>query len=154
MKRPIVNSIAIVALAASLAACSEPSPTNATSTTIVEANGTEIVPVSEGDVSPEVDDAAANMAGVPDYAGRWTGVEGMYLVVTPKPAGGVALEMQWSLDDKGSFDGSITAEGIRFMRNGVAEVLAPTDGDATGLKYLAGKTDCLTVKSGEGYCRD
>ena len=30
----------------------------------------------------------------------------------------------------------------------------PTDGDATGLKYLAGKKDCLTVEPGEGYCRD
>ena len=51
-------------------------------------------------------------------------------------------------------DGSVTAEGLRFMRNGVAETAVPSDGDATGLKYLAGKQDCLTVKPGEGYCRD
>jgi hypothetical protein len=36
---------------------------------------------------------------------------------------------------------------------GRREARSVTNGDATGLKYLAGKTDCLTVKSGEGYCR-
>lgn len=89
-----------------------------------------------------------------DYLGRWTGVEGMYLVVASKPGGGVTLDMQWDLDHKGTFDGSVTAEGLRFMRNGVAETAVRTDGNATGLKYLAGKKDCLTVKQGEGYCRD
>lgn len=88
------------------------------------------------------------------YLGRWTGVEGMYLVVASKPGGGVTLDMQWDLDHKGKFDGSVTAEGLRFMRDGVAETAVRTDGDATGLKYLAGKKDCLTVKQGEGYCRD
>ena len=89
-----------------------------------------------------------------DYLGRWTGVEGMYLVVASKPGGGVTLDMQWDLDNKGTFDGSVTAEGLRFMRNGVAESAVHTNGDATGLKYLAGKQDCLTVKAGEGYCKD
>ena len=89
-----------------------------------------------------------------DYLGRWTGVEGMYLVVASKPGGGVALEMKWDLDHTGTFDGSVTAEGLRFMRDGVAETAVRTDGDATGLKYLAGRKDCLTVKPGEGYCRD
>jgi hypothetical protein len=89
-----------------------------------------------------------------DYLGRWTGVEGMYLVVASRPGGGVSLEMQWDLDRKGTFDGSVTAEGLRFVREGVAETAVHSNGDATGLKYLAGKQDCLTVKPGEGYCRD
>ena len=88
------------------------------------------------------------------YLGRWVGVEGKYLEVAATPAGGVTLEMQWDLDNKASFDGSVTAEGLRFMRNGEAQTAVHTDGDATGLKYLAGKRDCLTVKPGEGYCRD
>jgi len=89
-----------------------------------------------------------------DYLGRWTGVEGMVLTVASNPAGGVTLDMQWDLDHTGRFDGSVTAEGLRFMRDGVAETAVHTNGDATGLKYLAGKQDCLTVKQGEGYCRD
>ena len=89
-----------------------------------------------------------------DYLGRWTGVEGMYLDIASKPGGGVRLQMQWDLDHSGTFDGAVTAEGLRFMRDGVAEPAVPGNGDTTGLKHLAGKQDCLVVKPGEGYCRD
>ncbi len=89
------------------------------------------------------------------YLGKWTGPEGLVLDVTEKAGGGVAITNQWTLDDKGSFDGSVTAEGLRFMRDGEAVTAVRSDGDATGMKWLAGKTDCLTVKPGsEGYCRD
>jgi hypothetical protein len=97
-------------------------------------------------------DAAA--MGATRYLGRWTGVEGMYLVVTDPAQGDVMLEMQYDLDNKGNFPGTITPQGIRFERGGQTLLLRPSDGDATGLKWLAGKKDCLTVKSGEGYCRD
>ena len=48
----------------------------------------------------------------------------------------------------------LDARGLRFTRNDVADTAVHTNGDATGLKNLAGKQDCLTVKPGEGYCRD
>ena len=114
----------------------------------VPANGTDTAPAP---VTPPPADTAKLEA---DYLGRWTGVEGMYLVVASKPGGGVTLDMQWDLDNKGTFDGSVTAEGLRFERNGVAESAVHTNGDATGLKNLAGKQHCLTVKAGEGYCKD
>lgn len=90
------------------------------------------------------------------YLGRWRGVEGLNLVVSPRAGAddAVSLAMQWSLDDKGTYDGKVTAEGIAFERNGARQVLRPSDGAATGLKYLDGKKDCLTVTPGEGYCRD
>jgi hypothetical protein len=44
--------------------------------------------------------------------------------------------------------------GLRFTRGGDALLLRQGSGVETGLKYLAGKKDCLVVKSGEGYCRD
>ena len=62
--------------------------------------------------------------------------------------------MQCDLDNLGTFDGSVTAEGLRFIRHGVAESAVRTTGDATGLECLAGKMECLTIKQGEGYCRD
>lgn len=147
-----------------LAACSDRSPTADAPTAQAPAND---APASAPAPSERdaVDSAAAPApAATPtpadaapleaDYLGRWTGVEGMYLVVAAKPGGGVRLDMQWDLDHTGRFEGSVTAEGLRFMREGVAETAVRTDGDATGLKHLAGKTDCLTVKPGEGYCRD
>jgi hypothetical protein len=96
---------------------------------------------------------AAAVASERPYLGRWIGVEGMFLNVTPRTGGGVTMEMQWDLDHRGTFEGSVTAEGLRFTRNGVAEVAVPGTGDQTGLKWLAGKKDCLIVKPGEGYCR-
>lgn len=89
------------------------------------------------------------------YLGRWIGVEGMYLNVTQAATpGAVKLEMQYDLDNKGQYTGTVTPEGIRFKRGADTLLLRPSDGDATGLKWLAGKKDCLTVATGEGYCRD
>ncbi|MGU3389132.1 hypothetical protein [Sphingomonas sp. M1A8_2b] len=98
---------------------------------------------------------AAPVAAARDYSGRWLGVEGMYLDIAKAGSPGrYTLTMQWDLDNKGTFVGTASGDTISFDRNGLRETLRPTDGNATGLKYLAGKTDCLTVKPGEGYCRD
>lgn len=100
------------------------------------------------------------------WAGRWTGPEGMFVNITPAGTsknitastdgkdGKVSLEMQSDLDTKGIYEGMATAEGISFKRGEETLVLKQATGDETGLKYLAGKKDCLMVKSGEGYCRD
>lgn len=89
------------------------------------------------------------------WVGRWKGVEGTYLVVSKDAAPGkYRLEMQYTLDSKGKFDGTATPEGIAFERPDGKQVLRASSGDATGLKWLAGKKDCLKVKDGEGYCRD
>ncbi len=127
-------------LALLLAACSGPVPEPAN--TVAQ---TSAVQTSAGAVDRPA----------PDLAGRWTGVEGMFLVVTPlAEVGRYRLEMRSDLDRRGSYDGAAEANGIAFTRDGRLLTLRPTDGDATGLKYLAGKTDCLTVAPGEGYCRD
>lgn len=43
---------------------------------------------------------------------------------------------------------------IEFRRDGTNESLRAADRDAAGMKWLAGKKNCLTIKPGEGYCRD
>ena len=93
------------------------------------------------------------------WVGKWIGVEGMVLTIEKDPGGSVGryrLTNVWGLDDnmKGSFDGVATQKGIAFNRPDGARELVASDGAATGLKYLAGKKDCLTVAPGEGYCRD
>lgn len=100
-----------------------------------------------------VEPAIAPTPQAADLSGGWIGVEGMYLNVSPVSAGRYTLDMQYDLDNRGSFAGTAQGDGIAFERGGIREKLRPTDGAATGLKYLAGKTDCLTVKPGEGYCR-
>lgn len=142
-------ALPLLALAALLTAgCGGPAPGSA------QANDAAVndTMVAEAPAANEVAPAATAKVES-DYVGRWIGVEGTYLNVAKRDGGGVTLDMQWSLDDKGSYPGSVTAEGLRFTRNGKDEIAVPSDGDATGLKWLAGKKDCLTVKTGEGYCR-
>jgi hypothetical protein len=161
-----MKTVAVLFAVATLAACTDRAPATDASAAPAPATTESPAPAPEPPAPSTMAPAPSSMPtpattttpGDTDaeasYLGRWTGVEGMYLVVASKPGGGVTLDMQWDLDHKGRFDGSVTAEGLRFMRDGVAETAVRTDGDATGLKYLAGKKDCLTVKPGEGYCRD
>ena len=143
-----MKTFAVLFAVAALAACSDRQPTAdmpASAEPTAATPATPAEPVAAGDdtganPTPSMPPAPADNAKVDaDYIGRWTGVEGMYLVVASKPGGGVTLDMQWDLDNKGTFDGSVTAEGLRFMRNDVAETAVHSNGDATGLKYLAGK---------------
>ncbi len=78
----------------------------------------------------------------------------MYLVVTPIGDDRYRLEMQYDLDHKTTVEGRDSAQGIAFVRAGEALLLTRSAGSDTGLKYLAGKSECLKVKDGEGYCRD
>ncbi|GGO98406.1 hypothetical protein [Stakelama pacifica] len=93
-----------------------------------------------------------------EWVGKWVGVEGTYLDIK-KPgdedaSADYALTMQYDLDHKGTYDGKATKAGIAFSRPDGDYVLKKATGDEIGLKWLAGKQDCLMVKQGEGYCRD
>lgn len=152
----MTKRLTLLAVPLTLAACAQPAPDPSPSATPSERVGPLAAPRDEpgsGQLRDNAVEPAATAVLEERYLGRWIGVEGMYLNVTRREAGGVTLDMQWDLDHRGTFDGSVTAEGLRFMRNGVAETAVRGDGDATGLKWLAGKKDCLIVKAGEGYCR-
>lgn len=100
------------------------------------------------------DDTAAASVDVAAWVGKWTGPEGMYATITPGTDGKISLEMQSDLDTKATYEGTAAADGISFKRGEETLVLKRATGDETGLRYLAGKKDCVMVKSGEGYCRD
>ncbi|MBW6524792.1 hypothetical protein KZ810_14925 [Sphingomonas sp. RHCKR47] len=150
----------LAALLAMLAACNG-APPSTTANSMTSAGATE--PAADN-IAAATPSAAPTSAASPlpgasagqgdrDYAGRWIGVEGTYLNVTPTGPGTASLEMQYDLDNKGTYPATVTPAGLRFTRKGKTLVLRPSDGNATGLKWLAGKKDCLTVTSGEGYCR-
>lgn len=150
-----------LALAATcpLAACGNPPPAAETENQIgsMGAPAADVAPNQQLPAPVPAENATSpveNAKVEADYIGKWIGPEGLVLEVKAKPGGGVTIVNQWTLDDKGSFDGSVTAEGLRFMRGDEAVTASPSDGDATGMKWLAGKKDCLVVKVGsEGYCR-
>lgn len=93
------------------------------------------------------------------WVGKWIGVEGLYLTIAKDDSigrGHYLLTMKYSLDDDavGTFKGAANEDGIAFTRADGPQQLSAGDGEATGLKWLADKKDCLIVDTGEGYCRD
>lgn len=91
------------------------------------------------------------------WIGTWTGAEGLMLKIERGDAPGrYRITNKWALDEDatGTFDGYATRTGIAFRRRDGRKRLRAGDGEATGLKWLAGKKDCLIVAPGEGYCRD
>ncbi|WP_323145666.1 membrane lipoprotein lipid attachment site-containing protein [Pseudomonas marginalis] len=92
------------------------------------------------------------------WVGKWIGVEGLHLTIVKDDSvgrGHYLLTMQYGLDadDSGTFKGEAAEDGIAFTRPDGPQLLRAGDGEATGLKWLADKKDCLIVATGEGYCR-
>lgn len=92
------------------------------------------------------------------WVGKWIGVEGLVLTIAKDESigrGHYLLTMKYGLDadDEGTFKGQADDEGISFSRPDGPQVLRAGNGEATGLKWLADKKDCLIVDTGEGYCR-
>jgi hypothetical protein len=86
------------------------------------------------------------------WIGQWNGPEGTFL----RLAGGQGkyeITIQ-NLDGPRTFQGSTAGGQIQFERDGLKESIRATDGAETGMKWLSGKSNCLTVRAGEGYCRD
>ena len=96
--------------------------------------------------------AEPQAARTDDWLGRWNGPEGTYLEIAG--ANGAYEITVKDLDAARTFEGRGAGDHIEFRRDGVAEQLRATNGDDTGMKWLAGKTSCLTIKRGEGFCRD
>lgn len=88
-----------------------------------------------------------------NWKGKWIGVEGMYINITPSSPGNYDIEMQYDLDNLVRVNGIDSGGVIAFQRNGQAFTLRPSNGDQIGLKWLDGQKNCLMVQDGEGYCR-
>lgn len=103
--------------------------------------------------------APINVPAVPTQAtdawlGKWVGVEGLALEVSRGAEPGLYRLQVTLLDGTHSYEGRAEGNVIRFTRNGQPETLRAVTGDETGLKYLAGKKNCLMIKTAEGFCRD
>ncbi|MEC4766365.1 hypothetical protein LPL18_003305 [Halomonas sp. CUBES01] len=111
------------------------------------------------DSSTSAEQSAPHHQMTDQWVGRWTSVEGLFLEISKDKSAGPGhylLHMRYGLDADqiGTFEGQATAEGIRFNRGDGPQMLRAGDGEATGMKWLMEKEDCLVVATGEGYCRD
>ncbi len=145
-KNLIMVGAAALALLSGCQKAEAPAPAETTTAEVPVETATPETPVAE--------DSATAPHRFADWAGKWTGVEGMYATITTAEPGKYKLEMQSDLDTKGTYEGTDSEHGIKFKRGDEELSLSRASGDETGLKYLAGKKECLKVKDGEGYCRD
>ena len=87
-----------------------------------------------------------------EWLGPWNGPEGTFL----RLEGGIGtyeITIQ-DLDGPRTYQGTAVGAQIQFERNGEKESIRATNGTETGMKWLSDKSDCLTIRPGEGYCRD
>ena len=89
---------------------------------------------------------------VDKWLGKWNGPEGTFLQLIGSN-GKYEVTIQ-NLDGLRTFQGQAAGNQIEFERNGVKESLRATNGAETGMKWLSEKSNCLTVRAGEGYWRD
>jgi len=97
-------------------------------------------------------DLASATAPTDAWLGKWIGPEGTFLEIS-RGEGGYDLLVQ-SLDGPAHYPGVPVDAHIEFTRAGKRESIQATDGPGTGMKWLAGKHDCLVIQASEGFCRD
>ncbi|AHE57495.1 hypothetical protein [Sphingomonas sanxanigenens] len=150
----------VLALALGLAGCGGAPATN-TADADNAANVADVpeitdVPVEGGGMTNE-GDVGLNAAGAAlptdAWVGKWIGVEGLVLDIQPGDGPGKYALAVTLMDGTENYEGTAKGETIAFTRDGKAETIRKATGDETGLKYLAGKTNCLMIKTAEGFCR-
>jgi hypothetical protein len=129
--------IAATVAALALAACSPPAQTSAapSETPMVSADAKKPAPPTDA------------------WIGKWIGVEGNFLDMQAGSAPGVYAITEQTLDGPKTFVGTGKDMTIEIVDGGKTLAIHAGSGDDTGLKYLAGKTDCLIIESGRGFCR-
>ncbi len=100
--------------------------------------------------APTASDADFDFA-TDKWLGQWYGPEGTFLRLEGVQ-GRYEITIQ-DLDGPRTFQGLSVGGQIQFDRYGATETIRATSGTETGMKWLNDKSDCLTIRPGEGYCR-
>ena len=141
---------AALAAALSLAACR--ARDTAATTAPAPTTSPEPAPAPAPAASPSAPAAPPPAPVTDQWIGQWNGPEGTFVRITGG-SGHYDVTVQ-NLDGPRTFVGRAAGDKIEFERDGRWETLRASNGEQTGMKWLAGKRDCLMVRAGEGYCRD
>lgn len=142
-----IRTIAAALLLSTLVACQPQSPPAAPPA----AQTQPAAPVTPPALPPPDMAPPAATTGPDSWAGKWMGPEGTFMNVE-KSDSGYQLTIS-DLDGLKFFQGKRAGDAIEFERKGKTESIKASDGKSTGMKWLADKTNCLTIHAGEGYCR-
>ncbi len=139
---------ALLAVALLLSACKAPAPEARS------APETPVAPMADAVTEPAAEPAPpqALVPAASAWLGKWIGPEGTFLELA-EVDGAYKVTIQ-SLDGPATYDAVAVDDRIEFQRNGAPETVRATSGAETGMKWLLDKNDCLTIKTGEGFCRD
>ena len=132
-----------------LAACARGEDAHPIENSAVAADGADALAEDEPAAN-----ATAAMLPTDAWLGKWIGVEGLVLDIQPAGEPGHYVLSVTLLDGTKSYEGTAEGELIRFTRDGRPESIRAATGEQTGLKWLAGKKNCLMIQQGEGFCRD
>jgi hypothetical protein len=101
---------------------------------------------------PASSGATATAPATDKWLGQWNGPEGTFLRLEGRK-GKYEITIQ-DLDGPKTYQGISLGDQIQFERDGATETIRATNGAETGMKWLSEKANCLTIRPGEGYCRD
>jgi len=135
-----------------LSACSKPQPPQDTRQDFGSASDTAASHEAMPDSAAAVNGSGSTLTAQA-YSGRWQGVEGTYMIITPKDNAEFDLIIA-DLDGPKTYKGMLQADGLHVKRDGEDLIVRPGNGAATGMKWLSDKKDCVIVAANEGYCRD
>ena len=136
MKLSVLYAFVFIGITFTLGACTDKSPEPASVPVPVEATP----------------DKPSDSSITDQWLGQWNGPEGTFLRL--ESDGGKYTVTIQNLDGPRGFEGVSSGTTIRFERDGVHESIHASNGAETGMKWLSEKSNCLTVRAGEGYCRD
>lgn len=142
-----IRTIAAALLLSTLVGCQPQSPPAAPPAAPTQ----PAAPVTPPALPPPDMAPPAATTGPDSWTGKWMGPEGTFMDVE-KLDSGYQLTIS-DLDGVKFFKGKRAGDAIEFERKDKTESIKASDGKATGMKWLADKTNCLTIHAGEGYCR-
>ena len=108
--------------------------------------------MDSGSIKAPNSSVASSDAATDRWLGQWNGPEGTFLRLDGGK-GRYEITIQ-NLDGPRTYHGSAAGAQVQFERDGTKEIIRATSGAETGMKWLTDKSDCLTIRPGEGYCRD
>jgi hypothetical protein len=105
--------------------------------------------------APKVEEVAPATLATDAWLGDWIGVEGNTLKIEAGATPGNYKIAEGQLDGPITYDGRASGAEIAFTdKDGQARTIKAGAGKDTGLKYLDGKSNCLWIEAGRGFCRD
>lgn len=148
------RNIVMIATALALAGCAKGQEAVLPGNEDAAVNFSRDASAGDADAMADVAENAAAPLPTDAWTGKWMGVEGLVLDIQPSGERGRYVLSVTLLDGTKSYEGVAEGDVIRFTRDGRPESIRAAKGDETGLKWLAGKQNCLMIKQGEGFCRE